>query len=334
VVDLREGIDRLAASTGFAGVVRVDIGGTVALARAYGLADRAHAIPHRMDTRLGIASGGKGLTALTVMSLVEEGRLELSTPARSILGDDLPLIGEVTVEQLLGHTSGIGDHVDEDLDLDIDEYILPVPVHELSTTEAYVPLLAGLPPKFPPGERFAYCNSGYVVLALIAERVVGTPFHELIDERVCRPAGMASTSFLRSDELPRDAAVGYLSSDGLRTNVLHLPVCGTGDGGVYSTAADIHALWASLFDGRIVAARLVDEMVRPRSVAAGGMRYGLGFWLHPKGPAVVLEGYDAGVSFRSVHDGARGVTHTVLANTSGGAWPIARHLDDVLTGQA
>ena len=54
-----------------------------------------------------------------------------------------------------------------------------------------------------------------------------------------RPAGMADTAFLRSDELPGRAALGYLDDDGLRTNVLHLPVRGNGDGGVYTTAADV-----------------------------------------------------------------------------------------------
>jgi CubicO group peptidase (beta-lactamase class C family) len=110
--------------------------------------------------------------------------------------------------------------------------------------------------------------------------------------------------------------------------VLHLPVRGSGDGGIYSTAADIHALWTSLFDGRIVAGDVVVEMTRPRSeVPADSMRYGLGFWLHESRDAVKLEGFDAGVSFRSVHDPGRRITHTVLSNTAHGAWPITRHLD-------
>ena len=84
---------------------------------------------------------------------------------------------------------------------------------------------------FPPGERFAYCNGGYVVLALIAERTSGTPFHELVRRRVCEPAGMGDTGFLRSDELPGDVAIGYLTADGPRTNVFHLPVRGAGTAG-------------------------------------------------------------------------------------------------------
>jgi hypothetical protein len=59
------------------------------------------------------------------------------------------------------------------------------------------------------------------------------------------------------------------------------------------------------------------------------MRYGLGFWLHGSCPAVMLEGYDAGVSFRTVHDPTTTVTHTVISNSSDGAWPITRRLDEL-----
>jgi CubicO group peptidase (beta-lactamase class C family) len=329
---LADSVDRIAADAGFSGVVRVDHGETVAVAQAYGLAHRGCETPNTVDCRFAIASGTKGLTALTVVSLIDERRLESATTARSVLGEDLPLIGDdVTVEQLLAHRSGIGDYVDEDTDRDITDHVLPVPVHELATTERYLRVLDGHAAKSAPGERFSYCNSGYVVLALIAERTTGTSFPDLVEQRVCAPAGMHDTAFLRSDELPGRAAVGYLAADGTRTNVFHLPVRGSGDGGIYSTAADIHAMWAAIFAGRIVSPDRVAEMVRPRSdVPSESMRYGLGFWLHESNDAVMLEGFDAGVSFRSVHDPARGLTYTVLSNTSHGAWPITRHLDDLL----
>ena len=140
-----------------------------------------------------------------------------------------------------------------------------MPVHELVETEDYLAVLDGHPTAFAPDERFAYCNGGYVVLALIAERVAGTPFHQLVDERVCRPAGMVDTAFLRSDELPGGVALGYLFDTGERTNVLHLPVRGSGDGGVYSTVADVHSFWPALFEGRIVSPEVVAEMTAPRS---------------------------------------------------------------------
>ena len=159
------------------------------------------------------------------MALVERGTLALGTTARSLLGDDLPLVADdVTVEHLLAHRSGIGDYFDEEAVTDITDYVMPVPVHELATTEQYLPVLDGHETRFPAGERFSYNNGGYVVLALLAERASGVGFHELVRTLVCEPAGMVDTAFLRSDELPGRAALGYLAADGLRTNVLHLPV--------------------------------------------------------------------------------------------------------------
>ena len=327
--DLEASVDRIVSETGFSGVVRVDRDDEVLLATAYGFAHRGFGVANTVDTRFAIASGTKGFTALTVMSLVEEGRLALTTTARSVLGEDLPLIDDaVTIEQLLAHRSGIGDYFDEEIDRPIADHVLDVPVHELATIEDHVRVLDGYPMKFPPGERFSYCNGGYVVLALIAERTVGTSFHDLVMQRVCEPAGAADTSFLRSDELPGRTALGYLDADGDRTNVLHLPVRGAGDGGIFTTAADVVAFWDALFQGRIVSKDRVAEMVRPHSdVPEKEARYGLGFWLHATGDVVELHGYDAGVSFQTEHDPNAGLTTTVLSNTSEGAWPIAEHLD-------
>jgi CubicO group peptidase (beta-lactamase class C family) len=335
VSELEKELDAIAAETAFSGVVRVDSADRIEVAKAYGVAHRGHDISNQVDTQFAIASGTKGLTALAVVSLIEDGRLGLAMTARSVLDRDLPLIGDdVTVEHLLSHRSGIGDYLDEEADHDLNDYLMPVPVHELATTEQYLAVLDGHPKKFSPGERFAYSNSGYVVLALIAERASGVPFHDLVHQRVCEPAGMRDTAFLRSDELPGRAALGYLEIDGTwRTNVLHLPVRGNGDGGIYSTAADISALWRTLFAGEIVSAGWVTEMVRARSdvpSASQSRRYGLGFWLHASTDTVMLEGSDAGVSFRTVHDPRSGVTHTVISNTTRGAWPIARFLEERL----
>ncbi len=330
---LEEAVDSLADANDFAGVVRVDQGEDVELAKAYGLAHRGYQIANRVDTQFGIASGTKGLTALAVVSLIEDGSLDLKTTARSVLGGDLPLIeDEVTIEHLLSHRSGIGDYLDEETVSEITDYLMPVPVHELATTEQYLAVLGGHSTAFPPGERFAYCNGGYVVIALIAERTSGVPFHELVRRRVCEPAGMGDTEFLRSDELPGRAALGYLTVDGSRTNVFHLPVRGSGDGGIYSTAADVSSLWDAFFAGRIVSREWVGQMVRPRSeVPETSMRYGLGYWLHAPSDVVELHGYDAGVSFRSVHDPASTTTYTVISNSTEGTWPIESLLDDRLT---
>ncbi len=324
-------LDAIIAETRFSGVVRVDRGDEVVLAKAYGLAHRGHEVPNEIDTQFAIASGLKGLTALAVVSLIEDGTLELAMTARSLLGEDLPLIADdVTVEHLLAHRSGIGDYLDEDAGGQITDYVMPVPVHQLATPEEYVPILGGHPAKFAAGESFSYCNGGFVVLAVLAERASGIPYHELVTQRVCERAGMRDTAFLRSDELPGRAALGYLSADGLRTNVLHLPVCGVGDGGIYTTAADVRALWAAFVAGRIVPSEWVSEMTKPRSDVRDGWQYGLGFWLRESTEAVVLEGYDAGVSFRSLHQPRADLTCTVVSNWSDGAWPVVAHLQEAL----
>jgi len=333
---LEEQVARL-ADAGFAGSVRVDVDGATLLRSAYGLADRARAIPMTVGTRLGTASGSKTLTALAVLSLVEDGTLALSTTARSLLGRDLPLVADdVTIEHLLCHRSGIGDYLDEEAD-DYDEgdYLMPVPVQELATTEAYVPILDGHPAKFPAGEKFTYCNGGYVVLALVAERASGTAFHDLVRERVTAPAAMDATAYLRSDDLPGDAALGYVRVDGQwRSNVFHLPVLGTGDGGAFTTVDDLHRLWPALLGGQIVSEGMVAEMLRPRSEPdEHGRAYGLGVWLYPGTGELVVSGYDAGVSLISVHDRVRGTTHTVIANTVDGARPVHQAVEASLRPQ-
>ena len=307
-------VDDLARRTRFSGVVRLDAGGEVPFEAAYGLADRRWDVPVETGTRFGIASGTKGLTALTVLALVARGTLDLATTARSVLGADLPLVDDaVTVDHLLAHRSGIGDYLDESEVASVDDYVMPVPVHRLAATEDYLQVLDGHPQVSAPGERFAYSNGGYVLLALIAERAADAGFHELVDELVCRPAGLTDTGFPRSDELPPRAATGYLDATGLRTNALHLPVRGSGDGGAYSTAADVHRLWDAVAAGRVVPPELVAAMTTPRSAdAPGRRRYGLGIWIDGiDDDVLVLRGSDAGVSFTSVHDRSRGRTWTV-----------------------
>ena len=145
------------------------------------------------------------------------------------------------------------------------------------------------------------------------------------------PAGLRDTEFLRSDELPGGPRSGISRPTALRTNIFHLPVRGTGDGGAYTTAGDVHLLWTSLFAGRIVSPEWVAEMVRPRSdVPEEGRRYGLGFWVHESKDTAILVGGDTGVSLVSHHDPGAGATHTVISNTTDGAWPVTRLLAERL----
>ncbi|MEO8330225.1 MAG: serine hydrolase domain-containing protein, partial [Candidatus Nanopelagicales bacterium] len=194
---LEAALDEVAERTGFSGVVRLDRAGDTELSKAYGFADRSYEIPNTVQTVFATASATKCLTALAVMSLVERGTLELSTTARALLGEDLPLIADdVTIEHLLAHRSGIGDYLDESSIDDRGNYVMPVSVHQLATTEQFLQVLDGHETVSPAGERFAYNNGGYVLLALLAERASGVDYHQLVDTLVCEPAGMVDTAFL------------------------------------------------------------------------------------------------------------------------------------------
>ena len=326
-------LDAVAAETSFSGLVGIDRPGRPPVDLAFGLADRRWQVPVRPDSILAIASGTKGFTALTVMSLVTDGTLSLDATARSILGADLPHVADdVTIRHLLGHRSGIGDYLDESELDDRGAYVMPEPVHRYLDAEDYLRALDGHPTVFPADERFTYNNGGFVLLAILAERAARVPYHRLVHDRVSAPAGMADTTFQRSDTPQPRTATGYLGADGLRTNVLQMPLRGVGDGGLFSTLADLRSFWAALLAGRIVPPDVLAEMTLPRSQSPDDDRqYGLGFWLPASGDAIQLEGYDAGISFLSTCRPSTGAVTTVISNWTDGAWPIVRFLDEVDT---
>lgn len=331
---LQDDLQALAEANDFSGAVVVSRDGRRLVELARGFADRANERRNTLNTRFALASACKGLTALTVASLIETGELRADTTLRSLLGDRLPMVDPaVTIQHLLGHTSGVGDYLDEDLPGDVDDYVMGLPVHMFGGPMDYLPVVDGFPQRSVPGTQFAYNNGGYVMLSIAVEIATGRSFYDLVRERVTEPAGMVDTEFLRSDRLPARAAIGYLA-DG-RSNVLTLPVRGAGDGGAYSTVRDLETLWPSLFAGRILPTATVEDMVKPRSDTPDHLRrYGLGFWLRPDRETVFLEGMDAGVSCRTVFDRTSGLTYTVISNTSSGAWPLVRHLEEELPNLA
>jgi len=325
-------IEVAAERSDFSGVVAVHRPHEQPYCASFGLADRAFGIANTPTTRFAMASGTKTLTAVLILALIEQGALSGDTQVRDLLGTDLPLIDDaVTVDHLLTHRSGIGDYLVEDDDWDPDDYVMPMPVHQLDTAEGYLPALAGHPASFAPDTSFCYCNSGYVVLALVAERATGVPFPDLMSHHVLAPAGMHDTAFDRSDALDGRTARHYLDQEGLRSNVLHLPVRGSGDGGVYSTVADVAAFWSALLADRLISPRSRDLLWEPVShVPTEAAHYGRGLWVRPATHTVWMEGYDAGVSFRSVLSRAPALIVTVMSNTTEGAWPVSRQLREVL----
>lgn len=318
-----------AAEPGYSGIALIQDGDRIVLDLAAGQANRAEGLPMQPETELATASGTKGFTAMAIASMIEEGRFGFDTGLTELVGPLPNVDTAVTIEHLLGHTSGAGDYLDEETLDDIDDYVLDVPVQHLLGPEDFVPILERHEQREPPGTRFAYNNSGYMWLALVIERVGADSYHEEVRKRVFEPAAMGDTAFLRSDRLPGGAALGYLA-DG-RTNVFHLPVIGTGDGGAYTTGPDMIRFWDALFSGRIVDPSLVERMTAVVTDEPPE-RYGLGFWLGHEGSSVHLVGMDAGVSLHSGADRRSGLRYCLIANNSADVWPLARIVTRYLDG--
>src|SRR5665648_478302 len=105
----------------FSGVIHISLDGTPVFSHAYGLANRSDLLPNRLNTRFGIASGGKIFTATAIAQLVDQGKLNFDQSISDFLDGALPNIDpKVTLRQLLSHTSGIPDYFDEAVDGDYD----------------------------------------------------------------------------------------------------------------------------------------------------------------------------------------------------------------------
>lgn len=320
---IAQALHEAAIESDFNGVIRLDAAGVILHSQGYGLADRIYGLPNTAEHRFGVASISKGFTAVVIGSLIDQETLGFDTTAHSILGDDLPLIDPAaTVGQLLSHTAGVGDYLDESVG-EITDHVLNVPVHTLAETSGFLPMLRDQAQTSKPGSQFSYNNAGFVILALIAERITSTGFHDLVRQRVFEPAGMDRSDYPRMDELGADVSRAYLSRTGPRTNIWHLPARGSGDGGAVTTTADLASFWRAVAAGRLLSKGTLESLVEPVStVDDEQLRYGRGFWRGWDSELIILEGYDAGVSGRSWYDPRFDLSASVLANSTDDAWPV------------
>lgn len=208
-----------------------------------------------LDTAVPIASGSKWLTAATIMTLVDDGLIGLDDPVAKHLPDVQGPVADVTVRQLLSHTSGLPNLLPC---LDDSSITLAECARQIAET--------GLPG--PPGRLFSYSSSAFQVAGAIAEVASGEPWAELFEKKVKGPLGMAATSY------------GDTSN----------PVLG---GGVVTTLGNYGRFLQMLLDGgtfegrRILSPQALREMQRDQTRGAtievslhqDGRRYGLGCWL-------------------------------------------------------
>jgi CubicO group peptidase (beta-lactamase class C family) len=270
------------------------------------------------------------------------GKIDLEAPIGKYIREGLPKYDPaVTVHQLLSHTSGIADYLDDDLsDEDYAALFARYPVYTLRGPADYLPMFPdGM--AFKPGERFAYNNGAYILLALLVEKQSGMPYSQYVEEHVFARAGMIDSGFFESDHLPARTALGYLSDkgDGIwRTNVFLLPIRGGGDGGAYVTAPDMSKFWDALLGARLVSKPMRERMLSIQGTDANDPtdNYGYGTWIRTDEAGHIIRyaaiGGDQGVDFASALMPQHDSIVTVISNTKGPTWALFRHLCAEITG--
>ena len=327
---LNQVIEQVVDETRFSGVIFVKLDGNVEFENAYGYADRSNKIRNTVDTRFGIASGTKFLTALGIGKLVDRGELSLASKLCDCVNIDFPHISkDVTIHHLLTHTSGVYDYYDEELVEDIDTFQLDIPCFELKGLKDYIPLFRDGEMKFNPGERFSYSNGGFILLGIVIEEISGTSYTDFIQENIFESCEMNDSGFFAMDRLPERTAFGYIDGeDGWRTNIFNLPIVGSSDGGAFTMVKDLDKLWTAFFKEKILSKQLTQLFLEKAVKDKDNRFYGHGIWIyHEEGvdPVHYLMGWDAGVSFKSTCLSSDSVI-TVISNTSAGAWAINREI--------
>lgn len=335
--ELNRIITNISSDIDFSGVVHVKQGEEVLVHRAFGCADRSEERRNDIHTRFGIASGCKLFTAIGICMLVEQGKIDFHTPLADCLDIAFPHVDpQVTIHQLLTHTSGMPDYFDEEKMSDYEELWKDYPVYRIESLHDFLPLFQEEQMKFPPGERFRYNNAGYIVLGLILEQQTGRTFTEYIETEIFKPCGMMNSGYFSMDRLPRNTALGYIDEEEAgtwRTNIYALPKQGGSDGGAYTTAADMIKLWEALFRYELLEEETTNKLLHPHRAVNEEIHYGYGIWMNKKDGDIYkyhVMGYDPGVSFRaSVYPGLD-VKVVVPSNKESGPLEMTKGLEEIL----
>jgi D-alanyl-D-alanine carboxypeptidase len=236
----------------------------------FGLADVEWAAPITPDTVFRIGSITKQFTAAAIMLLVEDGKLGLDDAIQSVLTDYPAQDRRVTIRHLLNHTSGIKNFTNLPS--------FPALARTDMTLVEVIGLFNDLPSDFAPGERFAYSNSGYVLLGAVIEALSGTAYRTFLLERFFRPLGMRQTRYLYDEPIvakrARGYAVGAKGIENARTMSMTVPHAA---GALGSTVGDLLTWDRALRSGQAVSPGSYAAMIEPGRLNDGSLSdYGFG----------------------------------------------------------
>jgi D-alanyl-D-alanine carboxypeptidase len=246
--------------------------------RAFGVADKATGAPMKTDFYHRIGSQTKTFTATGVLQLADQGKVGLDDPIAKYI-DGVPEGDKITLRQLLRMQSGLFNYSESPA---FQQALFADPRTPFSPQELLGFAFAE-PNVFPPGEGFLYCNTNYVLLGLVVEKVGGQPLHDYIRDHILTPLGMSHTSFPTTNAFPDPHAQGYTvqTADGKETTATDWnPSWGWAAGAMISTLDDMH-IWApALATGKLLSPEMQAQ--RLQTVGAPGLPpqdgYGLGIF--------------------------------------------------------
>lgn len=319
----------------FRGIVVVVQNDTIIFKKEKGYADLPNKIPNTSDTRFASASAGKVFVAVGIMQLIEQGRLMFEDTLGSIFDIDLHEIDpDVTIEQLLTHTSGVPDYFDESIMVEYEDLWIDFPNYRIRHNADLLPLFINKPMIYPKGERFQYNNTGYVLLAMIIEKIAGLDFDQYLQTHVFDVCNMKSTGYYELDRLPAKCANNYIyceDTNDYRTNIYSVDAKGTGAGGAFITVGDIISFWNGLLSYKLLSKELTLDMLRKQS--GDGMNneegyYGYGVWIVSSNDIDIpyFQGCDPGVSFISEYNPKMNMLSVLVSNYGDNVWEEMRKI--------
>ena len=243
--------------------------GRVIYRKAFGLRDLDRGLPARMDTHYEIGSITKQFTAAAILQLQDAGKLSIDEKVSAYL-PEVPHANEVTLRQLLTHTSGIPDYFGLKSD---EEFTKP------TTFAAIMELVADKPLDFPPGSRASYSNTGYLILGRIIEVTSHESYHQYRLGHLLKPAGMNQSYIVPDEASLATMATGYRRVDGKLEHGLTIHDSYSWSAGdLVSTVDDVEKWNQALASGRVVPKADYALMTMPQ-ISSGGENTGYGFGL-------------------------------------------------------
>lgn len=264
-------------SHGFSGTILVQKSGKKIYHKSFGEANLTFHLPLKNDTKYKIASITKTFTAVLILQLVEQGKVDLQKPLRTYLPNYTgEAADKVTLHHLLNHTSGLPniDKVGSKEDViknGVEHYQRP-----FTTDELVVRFCSGKLVN-EPGKVFDYNNADYIILGKIIEAVTGKSYEQVLQQQILQPLKMENSGLLYHYNIVENLAESYFWRDDLKQLVRELPVYienWYAAGAMYATADDLLKFANALFGNRLVKPETVQQMLTP-----GLDNYGYSVWI-------------------------------------------------------